>query len=200
MKEKQIALFDFDGTITHKDSTQEFYKFVYKGSFWFEYYVKNIYFLILIKLNLKSYNQLKLKRLKRIIDYLGSDNFKKKAVEFQKIILPGILKKDAMDKIHEFKEKEIEVVIVSASMNILLDEFCNNLGLKMITNVLELNDKIYSGNFILEKDCNFEEKVNRVCIAYPDIENMYVFAFGDTQGDIAMLKFADESFYRVFKK
>ncbi len=199
-KKKEIALFDFDGTITNKDSTQEFYKFVYKKSFWFEYYIKNLSFLILIKLNIKNYNQLKIRRLKRIIDYLGPDEFKKKAAEFQRIVLPGILKKDALDKIYEFKENEIEVVIVSASMNVLLDEFCNKLNLQLITNELEINNKVYSGSFILEKDCNFEEKVSRIRIAYPDIENMYVYAFGDTEGDRAMLKLANESFYRVFKK
>ena len=196
MKKKEIVFFDFDGTITTKDSTKEFYKFVYGGFFWFRYYFTNLLFYFLVKVKTKNYLQLKIKRLKDLINYVGSENLKSKGLEFQRKILPGLIKKDALKKIEEYKLKGMNLVIVSASMDILINEWSKENGFVTITNELELKSNKYTGKFVREKDCNFEEKVIRIREKFPNLDANYTYAYGD----MAMLEIADESYYNVLKK
>ena len=47
---------------------------------------------------------------------------------------------------------------------------------------------------------DLEEKVIRIREKFPNLDANYTYAYGDTQGDMAMLEIADESYYNVLKK
>lgn len=197
---KSIAFFDFDGTVTHSDSSTEFYRFLYGKSFFWNYYLKNIFLLFLIKFKITHYSKVKNTRLKRLVREISKPDLEKKSLEFFKSFLIKDVKKDALLQINEFLSNNTEVVIVSASMDLILMPWIQELGISMITNELEVVENKFSGNFKNPLDCNYDEKVQRIINNYNLKEYEIIYAFGDTQGDYAMLEIAHQSYFNYFKK
>ena len=195
----KIAFFDFDGTLTKNDSITEFYKFVYKHDFVLNYYLRNLFHLILVKSNLINYSNLKMRRLKFLIKKYPLDILNKKSNEFYLFFFKKDLKIEGINKIKDLQTKGVEVVIVSASMDLLLIKWAREMNVKLITNELEIIKGEFTGRFINEKDCNFEEKVTRIKNIYNLNKYDEISAFGDSNGDYYMLQIADKPHMNLFK-
>jgi phosphoserine phosphatase len=65
----------------------------------------------------------------------------------------------------------------------------------LIATKLEMKDGRVTGRF-LTRNCSGEEKVRRIEEQY-DVKSFgYIYAYGDTPGDKAMLDLANERYYR----
>ncbi len=194
----KLALFDFDGTITTKDSMVEFILYAVG---------KKAYYLGLLKLSpmliayrLKLYPNHKAKE--RLLAYF----FKKMSIkEFQALVtsygeheIDKIVRKDALAKIQWHKEQGDEVVVVSASMECWLKSWCDRKNIKLIATQLEILDGRFTGKFAT-KNCYGEEKVNRLRACYSMDDYAYIYAYGDSRGDRELLALADEGFYKPFR-
>ena len=67
---------------------------------------------------------------------------------------------------------------------------------KVVGTQIEVKDGVLTGRF-LTRNCYGEEKVNRLNALYPNRQDYYLIAFGDSRGDKELLAFADESHYRI---
>lgn len=197
---KKIAFFDFDGTITFSDSTKLFYKYVLKKGFFFNYYLRFFFPILLLKFRFIDYYDLKLKRLKFLTNKFSKSSLQKYADEFYNQILKFDLKKDAIVKINLLKSNGFEVVVVSASMDILLNSFVKEFNLKLITNNLQSKSGKFSGLFDNNFDCNFEHKVYLIKKHYNLNNYKEIHAYGDSKGDLLMLEVAHKSYYNFFEK
>jgi HAD superfamily phosphoserine phosphatase-like hydrolase len=195
-----IAFFDFDGTITTSDSLDDFFRYISPNK---RIYYKIKYFdtlipLLLYKTNLISVEKLKLKRLNKFFRLHNHETVLTKAKIFSENIIPNSIKQSAINQIKLHLNNQIDVVIVSASLNILLNNFCYKNKLKLITNNLVFNE--YSNKYYFNNiDCNFDEKVNRIRQIYDLSNYSNIYSYGDTNGDLAMLNIANYKYYKYFK-
>ena len=196
---KKIAFFDFDGTITFDDSVKSFYKYIYQRSYLYRYYIENLHLLILCRFRFINYTILKKRRLVRLINNFSKSFIIKKTSEFYVDFLKKNIKKEALEEINYLKENNFEVVVVSASYNILLKEFCKEFNLGLITNDLEIKNNMFSGEYINKLDCNFYEKVYRINEKYDLLKYDEIYVYGDSEGDLEMIKLATNFFYNKFK-
>ncbi|MGZ3940205.1 MAG: HAD-IB family phosphatase, partial [Flavisolibacter sp.] len=111
--------------------------------------------------------------------------------------VPKLVRTKALDEIARLKAQEIMVVIVSASPENWIEKWTNQLGLELIASRLEIRDGKVTGK-LLGKNCHGYEKVVRIKQLY-DLSNYnIVAAYGDSQGDKAMLALAEHAYYKPF--
>ena len=195
---RKIAFFDFDGTITTKDTLLEIIKFQ-KGKAWFYTgFVLNSPFLIAYKIGLISNQTAKELVLRFFFGKTPVDQFQSKCDEFAKAELAGLIRPKAMQEINQLKNKGFEIVIVSASASNWLREWTRANGLSLIATELEVRSQKITGK-IIGKNCYGEEKVMRIKKDY-DLNNCQdIYCYGDTKGDLPMLNLATIKFYKPFR-
>lgn len=195
MSKPIIVFCDFDGTITYKDSLKEFIKFYHSNFYFFFGILLLAPVIILYKTKIMS-NQ-KAKEILTSFFFGGAnvDFFNKKASLFSKQIEKIIIPK-ALEKLMWHKNQGHKVVIVSASYKNYLYLWCNNYDFELLSTELEVLNNNITGR-IKGKNCYGKEKVRRIKENY-NLENVQVYAYGDTPGDKPMLSLAQFSFYKVF--
>ena len=193
---KRLILFDFDGTLTYKDSLTAFFKFAYQDEFRYQYYFRLAFHLVLLKLKLIDYNSLKEKRIKNLISFFSAEDLKSISKSFRDNELPGMLKQSALAQIDKYKKDENnEFVIVSASLDILLTDWAKSFNMQLITNELLIGEIPYKH----KNDCNFGQKVIRIKEVYNLDDYSEIIAYGDSEGDREMLEMADIGYFDYFK-
>lgn len=196
---KVIALFDFDGTITTKDSLGAFllYNFgILKCSLYLIVYAP-IHFLY--KLGLTSSTAAKNFLLPFFLKNVSLTELDKMCETFCQNKLPEIINPDAIQKIQWHLQNDHEVVIVSASPYNWIEPWAKRIGIKkFITSKLEINGDHLTGR-LAGKNCNHQEKALRIKKAFPNIDSYEVYAYGNSSGDRFMLSLASKQFYKKFK-
>ena len=193
-----LALFDFDGTITTDDSLLKFIRFVV-GDFKF---VLGIIFLspmlIFYKLRLIQNYKAKQIMLSYFFKDMDIDEFFEVANKYSLEHIDTIVRKKAFAKINWHKEQGDKIVIVSASIECWLKPWCDKNGLKLLATKLEIKNGKITGK-LSSKNCYGIEKVNRIEEKYTLSDYDYIYSYGDSVGDKEMLELADEKYYKPFK-
>jgi phosphatidylglycerophosphatase C len=194
---KEIALFDFDGTITTKDTLFQFIK-CSKGLFWFYLgFMLNLPFLIAFKLGLISNQAAKEKVLKFFFHNTPAHKFEHFCSQFSTQVLPTLVRPKAILEINKLKARNVLVVVVSASPENWIEGWARQNGLEVIASRLEILNGRITGKLI-GKNCSDDEKVNRVNESFDLSQFRVVAAYGDSNGDKAMLRLADRGYYKYF--
>ena len=149
---KEIAFFDFDGTITKKDTLIEFIRFS-KGVFGLYLgLVINSPYLIAYKLNIISNQQAKQKILQYFFKDISVKQFNKICEVFSKEKLPMLLRHAAVKEIRTLQNKNFIVVIVSASPENWITFWAKQMNVILIATQLEEKNNNLTGN-ILGNNC-----------------------------------------------
>lgn len=197
---KRIAAFDFDGTITRKDTLIEFLRFA-GGSVRF-YAVFALYFplLVLMKLKLYSNHKTKEKIFAHYFKGMQIDQFDDLCRRFFDQKWQSLIYAEAKAQIAKHKVQGDEVVIISASIENWVRYFADALQAdKLLATQVEVQNGKITGRF-LTANCYGKEKVNRLLSAYPERNKYYLIVYGDSRGDKELLQFADEQHYKQFVK
>lgn len=103
------------------------------------------------------------------------------------------LNEKVFDLLKWHKEQEHTVCIVSASMKEWIAPWTSNHGVDCVIATLPeiAEDGTLTGRF-LSPNCHGEEKVKRLLKVEPDRKDYYLYAYGDSKGDIPLLELADE--------
>ncbi|OHD96375.1 MAG: haloacid dehalogenase [Sulfurimonas sp. RIFCSPHIGHO2_12_FULL_36_9] len=184
-----LALFDFDGTLTTKDSLDEFLK----ESGGKKKYMLNMFkflpYFALWQLRVMP-NGVAKEHLFRIF-FKGMDEniFKEKARDFSLNKLDLIINQERVKLLKKHQENGDRVVIVSASMKCWLQPWCDKNSIELLSTQLEFKNGAFSGKF-LTPNCHGKEKENRIKehLNIKDYETIY--AYGDSSGDKEMLLLA----------
>ena len=193
-----LALFDFDGTITKDDSLLKFIRFVVGDVRFVFGLVVLSPILVAYKLKLIPNYKAKQKMLSWFFKGMSKEAFFKVANEYSLVHIDKILRPKAMEKISWHKAQGHKVVIVSASIDCWLRPWCEKNGLELIATKLEIKDDIVTGK-LLSKNCYGVEKVNRIKEIYNLKDFEYIYSYGDSSGDKQMLELAHEKFYKPFR-
>jgi phosphatidylglycerophosphatase C len=197
-REKRLVLFDFDGTITTKDTFIEFIRF-YHGPIKFAAgFLLLSPFLIAYKLRLMANWKAKEKVLTWFFKNESLDTFTSKCDEFTMNVLPKLIRPKALEAIHEM-EKDYDIVVVSASAENWVSPWCRANNLHVIGTTLEIIDGKLTGK-IKGKNCFGIEKVNRIKEKYDLVSYTEILAYGDSSGDKEMFELAHKHFYKPFRR
>lgn len=195
---RTIAFFDFDGTITCKDSFAEFIKFSNKGTALVSGIVRSIPYWAGYKIKLLS-NQLAKERVMKHFF------FRKSEIEFQTLgnrfveeILPQIIRPAALKEIARLRQSGTELVLVSASPEQWIAQWAQQQNMILISTQLEFDQQGFTGRF-KGLNCHGEEKVRRIKELYDLSQYEYIYAYGDSSGDLPMLALAHRPHLRPFR-
>ncbi len=194
---KHLALFDFDGTLTDKDSFMQFIRYSKGG---FRYFLGLFILspiLILYKAKLLANDKAKVLVLSYFFSGVALEEFKSKADGFAMEKIPRMLRKSAMDRLRWHINQQHKVVVVSASVNLWLKKWCDLLNIQLIATELDIKQGKITGR-LSTPNCYGEEKVKRIKLELQLDQYERIYAYGDTQGDKPMLALAHEKFYRSF--
>jgi len=192
----KLALFDFDGTITRKDSFIDFIRYFFGIRFIMGIFILSpviVLHLLRIMPNWKA-KEIVFSYFFKGIDYAF---FTKKASLYSEHELTKILKSSALEEISRHKEQNVRIAIVTAAFEPYLQDWCDKNGFDLIGTRLQVENGKLTGKF-KGKNCYGDEKVRRIEQKYNLAEIDYIYAYGDTRGDREMLSLGNESFYRNF--
>ena len=193
---KKLYCFDFDGTLTYKDTMFLYLKF-YNASKFRMQFIKHIPLFTLLKLNLLDAEKVKKSFISSILKGQPKAKIEKNSQEFFDQYYPEIFRENALDFIKNIDYSQTDCYIVSASLDIWVKPFAEKFKMNLIATKAEFKNDIFTGNFV-GKNCNGLEKVNRIKEEISDKKYDKTIAFGDTFGDQQMLDWANEGQYKFF--
>lgn len=193
-----IAFFDFDGTLTTKDSFLEVIKFQ-KGNY--SFYLGFVLLLpIMVLYKLKVIPNWKAKEIVLTYFFGGTllTDFQKASDEFANQEIKKMLRPEAFKKLQWHRKEGHRVVVVSASVSNWIRSWIDSEKLELISSeMLELEGKI-TGK-LKGKNCYGNEKAVQIKARINLTDYNDIYAYGDTSGDTEMLALATYPFYRKFE-
>lgn len=193
---KKLYLFDFDGTLTYKDTMFLYLKFYNSSKFIFQF-VKHIPLFILLKLKLANAEKVKKNFIASVLKGESRTKIEEQSQLFFEKYYPEIIRENALEFIKNIDREHTESYIVSASLDIWVKPFADRFKMKLLATQAEFKNDIFTGNFT-GINCNGDEKVCRIEQAVHGKKFDKKIAFGDTSGDRPMLNWADEGHYQFF--
>jgi phosphatidylglycerophosphatase C len=194
----RLVLFDFDGTVTSKDTLLEFL-FFHKGRFkvLFGFIVLSPV-LALYSLGLIANWKAKQALLRYFIGGEKLSDFNSACIRFARQKLPRLIRPKGLHLMEQYLRDKATVVVVSASPENWVGPWCERRGIMYLATQLETKGDIVTGS-ICGKNCYGPEKVNRVMKRFNDSDYDEIIAYGDSSGDKELLDLAHQKFYKPFR-
>ncbi len=196
MLDNKVFVFDFDGTLTTRDTLIAFIRFA-RGTAWL---VRCLLLLlprlVLMKLGLVDNGRTKERLFAMCFKDMPTADFDdlchRFATESQ-----TIKRRETWDVVEKAVAQGNPVCVVSASVDNWVSPFFPDTVTVVGTRVESVNGRL-TGRF-LTPNCYGAEKVRRLKETVPGLDtarsHYYIIAYGDSRGDKEMLAYADESHY-----
>ncbi|GAA4152631.1 HAD family hydrolase [Chryseobacterium ginsenosidimutans] len=193
---KKLYCFDFDGTLTYKDTMFMYLKFYDPIKFQVQF-LKHVPLFVLLKLKLAETEKVKKSFIGSILKGQTKEKIEKKSKQFFEEHYPKIIRENALDFIQNIDRDNTQSLLVTASLDIWAKPFADAFKMQLVSTKAEFQNGVFTGNFI-GKNCNGKEKLVRIEAEIKDHKYDKIIAFGDTSGDKPMLKWANEGHYQFF--
>jgi HAD superfamily hydrolase (TIGR01490 family) len=185
---KSLALFDFDGTISSKDSFLYFLLFTHKLPQIAANVLRTSPSLVAYKLGFISNETAKQRLFKNFYGGVSKSEFDNWTANF----LPHInsfVKQKALAQIQKHQQQGDRVIVVSAGFDLILQKWCDQQNIELLATRIAIDNDVITGYFA-SPNCYGAEKVNRVnsLLKLSEYENIY--AYGDSRGDLEMIEIA----------
>ena len=193
---KKLYCFDFDGTLTYKDTMFMYLKF-YDSTKYRIQFLRHVPLFILLKLKLAETEKVKKSFIGSILKGQTQEKIEQKSKQFFEQHYPKIVRENALDFIKNIDHNNTQSLLVTASLDIWVKPFAQALKMELVSTRAEFKNGIFTGNFV-RKNCNGKEKLVRIKEEINNSKYDKIIAFGDTSGDRPMLKWANEGHYQFF--
>lgn len=195
MREK-ILFFDFDGTITTKDTLLEFILYSCGKVRFLLGFLLYSPLLILMKFGLYPNWKAKQHVFSYFFRGMKIDDFDSVCRRFA-VDCRYLLRPEAVKDIETAMTEGIKVYVVSASIDNWVQPFFEFA--KVLGTQIEVINGILTGRF-MTPNCYGPEKVRRIKeVLTEPRSHYYIIAYGDSRGDKEMLDYADEEYFRPFR-
>ena len=190
-----LALFDFDGTITDRETFGAFIRFATPprrrvlGAPFFAPLVAGY------RLGWVSGNAIRASVVRFGFRGLHADTVRQAGWHFAEKTLPAIVRPTALERIRWHQAQGDKVLVVSGALDVYLAPWCERQGLELICSRLQAENGVLTGRF-LGPQCVSAEKCRRVREVCAPEHFPTVYAYGDTREDFDMLAMAQRKFYR----
>jgi len=192
-----IAAFDFDGTITTKDT---FIPFLFHS-----FGIKRVICVLLrfapqiLRLCFRLENEDTLKSSIILALFKGQPlKLLQNAGNTYSNHLLNCVRPSALQRIAWHKSQGHRLIMVSASLDVYLQHIAVKLGFDdLLCTRLSCDGDVFSGK-IANGNCRSENKVKHLVNLIGHLDNYEIYAYGDSDGDKEMLDIADHAKYRTF--
>ncbi|MEO1374327.1 MAG: HAD-IB family hydrolase [Cyanobacteria bacterium J06635_10] len=195
---KAIAVFDFDNTLTKRDSLLPFLRITLGRSrfFWGMLLMSSVLTAYALKLipNWRAKEAV----LTHFLSGIKTEKLNRLAENFAVKEIPKLLRSEAVQRLRYHQEQGHYIILVSASLEAYLVPWANIIGIdQVIGTKLESQSGVLSGR-IQGNNCYGKEKVERLTEVLGDLSQYCIYAYGDSRGDREMLDAATFAYYRKF--
>lgn len=193
-----LVAFDFDGTLTTRDS---FIAFLAWRSGWLAFAAGLVALApaILRWLVDRDRGRIKAAAVRRFLRGAPMDELRAQAESFAEDAGRGLLRQDAVACWRSWRDKGARLVIVTASPDIVVAPFARRLGADLLIGTrLAFDSEGRVAGTLDGANCRGAEKVRRLREALGDQIRLEA-AYGDTDGDREMLTLAREQGFKVFR-
>lgn len=186
MDKRQVVVFDFDGTLVKEDTFITFAIHALGRRRLLLGIIKAFTALAAWKLRMKSNGYAKQRLFAALYAGMERKEINRRAETFKPKYNGKIIA-----KLLEHKRSGAKVYIITASIDLWMQTQADLLGIKLCCTQAEVNDNgLITGHFS-SPNCYGEEKLRRLLQEEPDRENYFLTVYGDSVGDSALFRAAD---------
>jgi len=190
-----LALFDFDGTITVDPTYPAFVRFAVRPR-------RKLFGGIILTPLILGYRigLLSDRRIRWAISRVAfwredPRRLRLLGADFARNVLPPLVRPEAVERIEWHKNRGDRVVVVSAALDVYIEPWCEAAGVEAICTRLEIRDDRITGRY-LGGDCCGSEKAKRVRERHRVTDYADIYCYGDTDEDREMLEMATKKYFR----
>jgi phosphatidylglycerophosphatase C len=192
---KDLALFDFDGTLTTREMLPDFFRrAIPRQRLWLGQALLAP-LIIGYRLGWVPGTMVRAAIVRVGLAGLPLVDYRRHGEAFANEVLPGVLRADAMARLHWHQARGDTVVVVSGAFDVYLEPWCRQHGVALICSALEHDGQRLTGRY-LGPQCVRAEKPARVVARYDLARFERVHAYGDTVEDLDLLAIAHHRHYR----
>ncbi|HTV86208.1 MAG TPA: HAD family hydrolase [Dyella sp.] len=190
-----LALFDFDGTITQREMFADFVRAAVStrrrlaGALLFGPMLAGY------KLGLVSANAIRASVVHFGFRGVPADVVDEAGRRFALDVLPAALRPDALARIRWHRQQGDRVMVVSGALDVYLAHWCRHHELDLLCSRLETRGGVLTGRY-RGAQCVGAEKSRRIREVLDLDEFPVIYAYGDTHEDLDMLRLAHRRYYR----
>ena len=186
---KQLFAFDFDGTLTTRDTLIAFIRYACGTPRFLLGFLLHAPLLVLMKLRLYSNGKAKQRLFSWFFRGMPLETFDALCQSFA-LSHRHLLRPETVRLLQQALSEGSEVLIVSASIDNWVQPFFPTVT--VLGTQIEVIDGRLTGHF-LTPNCYGQEKVRRILALHPERSAYRLTAYGDSRGDHELLAFADEA-------
>ena len=186
---KQLFAFDFDGTLTTRDTLIAFIRYACGTPRFLLGFLLHAPLLVLMKLRLYSNGKAKQRLFAWFFRGMPIETFDALCQSFA-LSHRHLLRPETVRLLQQALSEGSEVLIVSASIDNWVQPFFPTVT--VLGTQIEVIDGRLTGRF-LTPNCYGQEKVRRILALHPVRSSYRLTAYGDSRGDRELLAFADEA-------
>ena len=195
--EPPIVAFDFDGTLTVRDSYTAFLKWRTPLPAWLLGGVRLIPAAVAYLFD-RDRGRIKAAATKVFLNGVPRERLEDDARRFAALYSRRLLRSDAVIAWKRWRKERVRLVIVTASPDVVVAPFARGLAADgLLGTPLAYDERGRVTGAFASPNCRGAEKVVRLKAAYGDDVQIRA-AYGDTSGDAEMLAIAEEPYFRVF--
>lgn len=189
-----LALFDFDGTVTAADTFTPFVKSAVSKArlYWGTFLLLPV--ILGYKLDFVSASLMRRLIVRICFKGVPVSHIKKLGQQHHETFVLQTIRPQALERIQWHKAQGDRIVIVSASLDAYLKPWCQAMGLELICSELESKNEVLTGRYVLG-DCTGANKASLVHRHLDLSKYAKIYAYGDTAEDNALLALADEKYF-----
>jgi phosphatidylglycerophosphatase C len=190
-----LALFDFDGTITTREMLPDFFRLAVPPLRLAIGKVVLSPLIIGYKLGVVGGPLVRSSIVRFGFGGTPEASYRRFGETFARDALPQVIRPQAEARIDWHMAQGDTVVVVSGAFDVYLSHWCRQRGLALICSSLEARDGTLTGRYA-GAQCVGKEKPRRIAERYDLRSYDTIYAYGDTREDFDMLGIAGKKFYR----
>lgn len=195
-----IAAFDFDGTLTDRDTTLSF--FIFNAGFWKTWMriIRTIPKLIGFIFGVVTRLEAKESLFSLFYKGMGQKELATVGQRFAENCIAKFLKAEAMERLQWHRTQGHRCILISASLDVYLKPWGEKVGFEgVIASQLAFDHEGKATGKLEGLNCRKGEKVRRLKELVGPLNQYVIYAYGDSDGDQELLEAATHPFYRKFR-
>ena len=194
-----VAAFDFDGTLTRRETLLPFLLYTLGAA-------EVVRHALILSPTLAGYglgliNNGIAKERVFVQCFAGMEMqaLQQEGERFAALVLPGLLRQEALQRLEWHKQQGHRCVAISASLELYVRPWAEKAGFDDViaTQLETLPDGRISGR-LAGTNCYGAEKVRRLQALLGTTDGYTLYAYGDSRGDRELLSSADHAYFRQF--
>jgi phosphatidylglycerophosphatase C len=196
--DRPVVAFDFDGTLTTRDSFTAFLAWKAGPLAYFVGLLRLVPHIVAFAFH-RNRGRLKAAAVARFLGGMTAEDLAEAAECFAVQHAQSMFRPDAVQAWRNWRAQGAVMAIVTASPELTIQPFARGLGADLLIGTrLAVNEAGRLTGKLDSPNCRGPEKVKRLRAVFGD-EITLAAAYGDTSGDRDMLRIAEVKGYRIFK-